>query len=287
MPENAATGTTIGYRLGLAALLLACSALIAMTAYLPAPPTATRALLRIGLPITFLACTLILRWRQPGGKLWPAPLAFFSISLGICLAGPVDAWRMQLPGLDSTGTRPGLVAAKVAEALPVIVSILVVSRLAGAGGGSLYLCRGRLGRSLAWGLLISLFTLVPFFAMGGPASLAVPGPARVIAALPWALAFTAVNGFYEELWFRGLLLSHFEALLSGRGALIVTSLAFAALHFASSYMSAEGLVQLVAVTLALGLAYGYLVQKTGTLWGAVLAHTLADMMLLLGHFAAL
>ena len=43
----------------------------------------------------------------------------------------------------------------------------------------------------------------------------------------------------------------------------------------------------VAVDVLLGLAYGWITQRTDTLWGAVLAHAAADAFLMLGGLATL
>jgi membrane protease YdiL (CAAX protease family) len=43
----------------------------------------------------------------------------------------------------------------------------------------------------------------------------------------------------------------------------------------------------VAVDILLGLAYGWITQRTDTLWGAVLAHAAADAFLMLGGLAVL
>ena len=40
-------------------------------------------------------------------------------------------------------------------------------------------------------------------------------------------------------------------------------------------------------TLLMGMAFGYIVQKTGSIWGAVLGHFIADFFLLLGYFATM
>ncbi|MDA0245894.1 MAG: type II CAAX endopeptidase family protein [Chloroflexi bacterium] len=69
----------------------------------------------------------------------------------------------------------------------------------------------------------------------------------------------------EELIFRGVLLTWLAAHVPGWAAVLFTSLLFAAMH---------GEPSIVAGTLFLGLACGWLVQKSGSLWPAIAVHAL-------------
>jgi len=63
--------------------------------------------------------------------------------------------------------------------------------------------------------------------------------------------------------------------------------AFGSLHAAGNYASGAALVQFVAFTFVLGLAWGWLVQRTRTLWGSVLSHAIGDVFVLLGFFLSM
>ena len=165
--------------------------------------------------------------------------------------------------------------------------MLVLPRLAGDDFGALYLQRGRLGRSLLLGLLVSAATFIPFVLLGGIASVRSVDRAVVVAALPWIAIFALANSFMEELWFRGLFLRKFQVFLGAAGALWLTALSWSLFHLVVDYFSGVQLVMFVAVDVLLGLAYGWITVRTNTLWGAVLAHAAADAFLMLGGLATL
>ena len=57
--------------------------------------------------------------------------------------------------------------AKLVEALPLVLAMLLVTALSGGGWASAYLQRGQLAASLLWGGLIGVLMFVPFVTMGG------------------------------------------------------------------------------------------------------------------------
>lgn len=263
-------------------LLLAGSLTVSTVGYWAGVPDAWRAPVRLLLP----ALWLLLAWaagRSARLAAWrPVCLAFFAVSLGIMAAWLAGPWPLRWLGLTTDSLR-GMVVAKLTEAAAIVAAILGVSRLEGALLTDLALRRGRLGRSLVRGAGVAALLWLFFMAMGGWQAIVYLGASRLLAALPPVMVFAAANGFMEELWFRGLYLARFEALAGARGSLILTALAFAALHVATSYGSEE-LLPLLAITLLLGLACGWIVQSTRTLWGAVLAHAAGDVLILLGFF---
>jgi len=81
-------------------------------------------------------------------------------------------------------------------------------------------------------------------------------------------------------------LDRFEPLVGRWTAWVLTAVLFELLRLFASYTGGAGLVQLLGVTLVLGLGPGYLVQRTGSLCGAVLAHAMADVFSWVGCLAA-
>jgi len=110
---------------------------------------------------------------------------------------------------------------------------------------------------------------------------------RLLHVAPWitarssgdfafaALAIFLATGLAEELIFRGILLSTGIRLLGRRGALLYVTVVFAALHV--GFLSVPYLV----VAFAVGLVFALVVLLTKTLWGTVLAHSLANVALYL------
>jgi membrane protease YdiL (CAAX protease family) len=151
--------------------------------------------------------------------------------------------------------------------------------------GSLYLRRGRLGWSLLGGLAVGAVLFAYFLSQGGGQVFQAPNIKTLLPTIGWVSVFSIFNGFMEEIWFRGLFLSRFEWLLGRRWAFWMTALLFGLLHAFGSFTGTLGSALLVAFTLLLGMAFGYIVQKTGSIWGAVLGHFFADFFFLLGYFA--
>lgn len=265
----------------LAAVFL-CSSAVVLSGYGPGLPDAVRPVVKLALP----ALWLLLAWaagRTPAFHTYRSVLlAFFAVSLGLLIAWLIGAWPLQKLGL-ATDSLPGMVVAKLAEAIPIVASILIVNRLEGKSLADLHLRRGRLGVGLMGGAAIGLLLSSIFLLMGGRQALAYAGPSRLLAALPYLLVFALANGFMEELWFRGLYLNRFEGLMSPWSALLLSTLAFGMLHLAADYAGGQ-LGQLLASTLLLGFTCGWVVQSTRTLWGAVLAHAVGDVLVLLGFF---
>ena len=106
------------------------------------------------------------------------------------------------------------------------------------------------------------------------------------AALEWGIVFSCANGFMEELWLRGIFLRRFEPVLGIGGAVLVTSIVFALMHGGTSYLMPIAIPFYVANTLTLGLACGYLIMKTDSVWGAVLIHAAADLFLFIATLAS-
>lgn len=89
------------------------------------------------------------------------------------------------------------------------------------------------------------------------------------------LVIFLATGLSEELIFRGILLRRaIEGLGERHGLLYVTAI-FASLHI--FFLKAEDLVFVFAV----GLFYGFVVLKTRNLWGAILSHSLGNVILYL------
>jgi membrane protease YdiL (CAAX protease family) len=107
----------------------------------------------------------------------------------------------------------------------------------------------------------------------------------LVAAVVWGLVFSFVNAFMEELWLRGIFLKRFEPFLGINGSVWVTSLVFAAMHSFAYYFMPEALPFFFINTLALGLACGYLMVKSDSLWGPLVIHAASDFFLFVAVLA--
>lgn len=183
----------------------------------------------------------------------------------------------------TTSTSPGIAIAKVYEMVMIVVPILLLTKLSGADLGSLYLKRG----NLKWGLSIGLLVLFNFASSAFLFFAArYSSVDRLGAAVLWGLVFACANGFMEELWMRGIFLRHLEPGLGLGGAVLLTSIVFSSAHVGSVYLMPVAIPFMMAYALSMGIACGYLIMKTNSLWGAALIHAAADLFLFIAMLAS-
>lgn len=258
---------------------------VTIPAYMTTLPPELRQNLRLGLPPALLLVTILaytVAFLKPYRQI---ALAYLAVSLALAVDRYVGDLPREWLGW-SAATPQGAAIAKLGESLPIILAILLFTRLGGRELSSLYLRRGQLVQSLAWGLGIGAFCLVPFVSMGGLQATLNLDTAKVLAWLPWLFVFSLVNGFMEELWFRGSWMSRFAELLGPRTALYLAALIFTLSHVIVYWSQPYTLLTLSVVWALLACACGWVTLKTNTLWGAVLGHTIADVLFMLGTFAA-
>ncbi len=270
-----------------AVLLCLCAIVVALVGYWHLIPDGIKPALRVLAPVLWLLLAWLAGLKAAFKPYRPVFLAFFGVSLGIWLTSLAGAWPLRWLGLDPNSSLPGLAVAKFFEVLPIVAAILLVNRLEGGGLGRLLLRRGKLTLSLVLGLALGALIFAQFLALGGWQAIAYISLPRLLAAAPLILLFAVSNGFMEELWFRGSFLPRFESVLGPGLALAATTLAFGAMHGSADYTSGLQLLQYVGSAFVLGLGCGWVAQRTGTLWGSVLAHAIGDVCVVLGFFYAL
>ncbi len=101
-------------------------------------------------------------------------------------------------------------------------------------------------------------------------------PALTLRELvPAAIIIGLASGLAEELIFRGLILPKSETILGRLPGLLFVSLLFAAMHI--GFRSVYDLFFVFGV----GFYFGYVVQRTSSLYGVIFAHGLANVILYL------
>jgi membrane protease YdiL (CAAX protease family) len=241
-------------------------------------PHGVRTVAKIALPLLLLLATVVCG-RTESLRHWrPAWLAFFAASSAFLVAWWVSDPLMKLFGL-TTDSVPGVAFMKLFDALPIVVTVLIVSRLGGLRPADLFLQKGRVKAWLVVGIVAFAAFTVLFLLQARDQGIAAD---RLVAYAPWILLFVFANAFMEELHFRGLLLQPFEGLLGRHGANLCIALFFTLAHAPVQY--APNIGWFLAVLLALALAWGYVIQKTQSLWGAVLFHAGADLLIIVGIF---
>ena len=265
------------------ALLTICGfAIFALTmTFAPLLPGWANGAVRVGFLIVFGALWLAAREGSTLGRFRPVFFAYFaavfSLSLGFYLADK----GLELFGL-TTRTPVGIAMAKFLQASLIVIGILAVAKLSGQNLASLYIRKGRLLLGLGVGVFAA--ALLTFLSLHQPAVTAL-GTAKLLSLAPWIALFVLSNAFMEELLFRGLFLGRYETLIGKWLAILSTALAFTLAHMQVTY--APQMAVFLLVTFVFSLAWAWLMQKTNSLWGSVLFHAGADLLIIIPIFISL
>ncbi len=245
--------------------------------------TDTRFLAKICVVAILFLSTFIIyksdgRWQQ----YWKLSASFLIVSIGFLLTWFLGNWHELIPGL-SVSTVEGVAIAKVAEVIPMIMSMIVGTWLIEKEYTSVFLLGGDLKKSFKLGILTSPVGLIIIIPLGG-LGISV-SPEIIVSWMPWLCLFAISNAFYEELLIRGLFLRNLASLFGQNGSLILTSVFFGMIHIAIIGLS-DLVIFLIYFSLSfiLGLVWGYVIQKSDNIWGAVLGHTIVDILFVLTMF---
>ena len=263
----------------------------------PAAATLTAATLALG-----TALLLPLGFSDPNGV--DPYVARLSIT-AVLLAAACFAWR-RLEG--GRAVMLALVAVTTSfTLLSASPQILVDLFGAGAGGGAEQILWASLVQvlvtlALSWAALrllrpdlrpsLRLRSFGPaalLFAVAGAVlfllvSLALPAtllgryglqPVAIARDLPWLGPASVMQAFSQEAQFRGLLMGALERVCPRGAANLGQALFFGLTHLAVNYQGPVG--PFIPVTVAVGLLLGWVVQRTGSLWPAVVIHAVADI----------
>jgi membrane protease YdiL (CAAX protease family) len=121
-----------------------------------------------------------------------------------------------------------------------------------------------------------VFTIAAQFAPGLDAATDQPDFVAPGFAIATVLAASALNGFFEELFLCGYVIT---ALKERRGLWFAVNVSVAIRLTYHLYQGAAGVVGIVP----LGLLFGYFYARTGRLWPLVLAHAAIDALFLLPY----
>ncbi|MBA7648342.1 hypothetical protein ES703_56128 [subsurface metagenome] len=154
---------------------------------------------------------------------------------------------------------------------PLLAAAMVVVRILGHSAREVGLSFSSFPVQMAVGLSGLLFGMIEYFILA---------PEPMIIELTWreawlpALIFLMCTGFVEEFIFRGVLQRTAVEAFGGWG-IIYVSLLFAVLHV--------GFLSLIDVVFvfAVALFFGWVVKKTGSLFGVALAHGITNILLYL------
>ena len=273
-------------RLGLFIVFLICEAAIFIfgSYYFDIFPTNKNLTFNLIVSAAFLTASLWFKYDKRLNRYWQIAFAFFAASVAYPFVAVFDGWiRATLSWFAvTTDTSKGLAIEKVCEMLLKTVPILALVKLSGADFGSVFIKRGNLKLGMGIGWLVFFFLATASFMFAAQRFTSVD---TLIVAVVWGLVFSCANSFMEELWLRGIFLKRFETVLGLNASVWLTSIIFAAMHSFSFYFMPTAIPFFFVNTLMLGLACGYLIMKSDSIWGAVVIHAASDFFLFLAVLA--
>ena len=241
-------------------------------------PYWSRTVAKIALPCLLLVATIACSRTESLSRWRPVSLAFFAASFAFLVAWWVSSPLMKLFGFTPDSVS-GIAFAKLLDAIPIVVTVILVARLSGLKPADIYLQTGKLKAWLVVGVVSFAAFTVLFLLQAKDQNISAD---RLLAYAPWTLLFVFSNAFMEELHFRGLLLKPFERLLGRHPANLCIALFFTLSHAPVQYT--PDILVFLAILFVLALAWGYVIQKTESLWGSVLFHAGADLMIIVGIY---
>ena len=239
-----------------------------------------RTVVKVLLPIFFLLSTYFCGRITPLRNWKHLSLAFLAASSGFLFA-----WLLSDPLQNAVGVKPdtvpGIALCKLIESILIVVPVLLVARAGGMTPSDLYLQKGKSKPWLVTGLtafvVFTALFLLRTFGQGLTGS-------QLLVLAPWTLIFIFANSFMEELHFRGLLLRPFGELLGPHASNLCIALFFTLVHAPVQYT--PDIALFLSIVFVLAITWGYLIQKTEALWGSVLFHAGADLMIVVGIYEA-
>jgi len=254
-------------------------ALITLSPYLP-----QTALLgfHAGLTAVLLIIALFLRRSGKGKPYWPVFYAFFVAGAAVLTSGLFSGDLLRL-FKQTVATPQGIALAKFSESILRVIPILVLMPVMGFDWLSMYLAAGKVRFWLP--IAIAAVIVFPAFAFFSISNSQTGVLDKLLSLWPWILLFVLSNGFMEELLYRGLFLQKYEPFLGKGISNILTAIVFALMHTQVTY--AAQMIQFLVIVLFLSLIWGFLIQKSESLWGAVLFHAAGDCLIIFAAYASI
>jgi membrane protease YdiL (CAAX protease family) len=234
------------------------------------------------LTATLLIIALFLKRSERGRPYWPAFYVFFVAAAAVLIS---SLFSDDLMGLfkQSITTPQGIATAKFSESILRVIPILILMPLMGFDWHSMYLKKGKVRLWLP--IAIASFIVFPVLAYFAINSNQAGMLEKLLSLWPWIFLFVLSNGFMEELLYRGLFLQKYEPFLGKGLSNILTAIVFAIMHTQVTY--AAEMILFLTIVLVLSLIWGALIQKSDSLWGAVLFHAAGDSLVIFGAYASM
>ena len=257
-------------------------------------PTNTSTLYKAALPIIFLALAVVLRRTERLRPYWRIAFALFIAAFANWLNWTLRNWLgLLFPAVGSTAQE--LAVDKLSQCVPVVLSIIVLTKLIGDDLGSIFLKKGDLKEGLRFGLIsfgifAAIFAVIAVLQANAPASqgLTASGVSLsvIVSALPWILIWAFANSLMEELWLRGIFLKKLCPVLGATATSVVTSLVFSIPHAGATYISPVETIVFALIVFGLGIVNARVMLKTDSIIGSLLFHAGYDLLVIIPNMVS-
>jgi membrane protease YdiL (CAAX protease family) len=229
---------------------------------------------RIIISVIFMALTLLAYLKKSLREYWRVSAAFFIASIVMLINWVLRDLPVRFL-YDTVIIAEGRwMLDKFSQAIAIVIPILILTLALRGKLSSLYIQKGKYR---LW-IIIGLSTFIFFIIAGLLLALQNKSFKEILTVLPWLFVFSILNGFMEELWFRGLFLKRFEVFLGSHLSILLTSLLFSIPHIFARYISGFQMSLVFFLTVfSLGMASGYIIYRTKSIWGAVMFHIGYDL----------
>jgi len=243
----------------------------------------------LALSAVLLALAAFARRSDELKKFWEIPFAFFVFTLagffGDGSISPLQHLFVKDVLNQTTSTNnplastvTGTVLAQLVGTLLLAIPIIVLTRASGADLRSIFIARP----ANWWGVAVAVacFAIVYFLVARGRTASFFPTHgavtvSRLLSLTPALVVLVLLNGFREELWFRGLFLNKYGALLSPLSSNVLAAVIFTSFHVQVQY--AASILPFLAYTLINGLILGWLMQRTRSILAPAIFHAGTDI----------
>jgi uncharacterized protein len=234
----------------------------------------------ITLSLIFLAISIFLHSRKSLKNYWQILFSFF-----IAFSALFFDFLVNIPA----DTMNGFLIDMLVSASIVVSVILLLTKISGNSLSSIFLKKGNIKLGIIVGFIgffifaVSAIPVATYMFQGQNLNLD-----KVIAWLPWIIPIVLLNGVREELLYRGIFLKKYEVKLGPKTSNLLQAIIFSLSHSVAgvglnSYT--PFIWALVIFTFALGLAWGYIMQRTNSIIGSVLFHAGTDIPVFIGIFS--
>ena len=243
-------------------------------------PAGIRAVYKIGVPLISLFFAIFMRRNSRFNQYWQVFFGFFIGGTAFLLQWLIFQF------LTYPNTMESIAFEKVIAALLTILPIITLTMLSGNSLDSICIKWGKL-RS---GLLVGVASFAFFAVSAIPVAASIFGAQNIGSKVifewaPWILVFVFANGLLEEFMYRALFLKKYAVFFGSKISNLLQAIVFCSIHLSVTYTPEPYLF--VILTFFLGLAWGYIMQRTDSFLGSVLFHAGTDIPIIIIIFSAL